>query len=155
MWSSEGQLLATTTVPTQEIAPSKTATYFVTLVDTNGCKALDSVLVRVNRELYVPNVFSPNGDGKNDRFKVYGFGVVSIEVKIWDRLGQLVYETTDPDEIVETALDENSVKGWDGKYKGKELGQESYIWSVKGKLTTGEDVKVTGGKNSGSVIIMN
>lgn len=118
-------------------------------------KASDSVLVRVSREVYVPNVFSPNGDGRNDRFKVYGFGVAEIEVRIWDRLGNLVYETTNVKDIVETSPTDDSVPGWDGKYKDKEISEESYIWNVKGKFTTGEDILVTGGKNSGTVIIIN
>jgi hypothetical protein len=59
------------------------------------------------------------------------------------------------EDIVESSIDGDSVPGWDGTYKGKELSQESFIWNVKGKLTTGEDLKVNGGKNSGSVIIMN
>jgi gliding motility-associated-like protein len=100
-------------------------------------------------------MFSPNKDGKNDVFKVYGFGVASIEVKIWDRLGNLIYETNRVEDIVEEAESANSVPGWDGKYKGKELGQDTYIWNVKGKLKNGEDLKANGGKNSGPVIIMN
>jgi hypothetical protein len=86
---------------------------------------------------------------------VYGFGVQSIEFKIWDRLGNLIYETNKVEDIVETSESVDTVKGWDGTYKGKELGQESYIWSLTGKSTTGEDLKVRGGKKSGAVILMN
>jgi gliding motility-associated-like protein len=154
-WYGSQALIGSTNSPSFNIEPSQTGIFEVELIDSNGCRAADSVLVRVSRELYVPNMFSPNNDGKNDRFKVYGFGVESIEVKVWDRLGNLVYETNKVDQIVETSESENTVPGWDGKFKGKELGQESYIWNVKGKFTTGEDLKVRGGNNSGSVIIMN
>ena len=154
-WLVEDLPLATTTIPIFEIKPTQTNTYSVVITDQNGCRATDSVRVRVARELYIPNMFSPNKDGKNDVFKVYGFGVASIEVKIWDRLGNLVYETNRVDDIVEESESGNSVPGWDGKFKGKELGQDTYIWNVKGKLVTGQEIKVNGGKNSGPVIIMN
>ena len=154
-WATGTTTLGSTTVPTLTVSPEQSAFYRVLVIDTNNCSSRDSVLVRVSREVYVPNMFSPNDDGQNDAFKVYGFGVASIEVKVFDRLGNLVFESNRVDEIVETSQDDNSVKGWDGKYKGEALGQESFIWSVKGKLTTGEDIKVRGGNNSGSVIIMN
>jgi gliding motility-associated-like protein len=154
-WLLNGLQIGNSSLPSFGIEPTATATYSVILTDSNGCRASDSVLIRVARELYVPNMFSPNKDGNNDRFKVYGFGIASIEVKVWDRLGNLVYETNRVEDIVESSIDGDSVPGWDGTYKGKELSQESFIWNVKGKLTTGEDLKVNGGKNSGSVIIMN
>ena len=154
-WLAAGTQFASGTASVQLIKPEQTATYMVVVEDVNGCRASDTVRVRVSREVYVPNMFSPNGDGNNDVFKVYGFGVASIEVQVWDRLGNLVYETTRVSDIVETEASDDSVPGWDGKYKGKELGQESFVWSVKGKLTTGEEIKVRGGNNSGSVIIMN
>lgn len=154
-WRREGNLIGSTNVPNFSEKPQQTAYYSVEVVDVNGCRISDTVLVRVSRELFVPNMFSPNGDKNNDRFKVYGFGVASIEVKIYDRLGNLVYETNKVEDIVETTQNEDTVPGWDGKYKGKELSNESFIWSVKGKFTTGEDLRVRGGKNSGSVIIMN
>ena len=154
-WYNEDVLEFTGTSPIQLVSPQRTAEYFVVLTDSNGCKATDSVLIRVSSEVYVPNLFSPNKDGKNDIFKVYGFGVQSIEFKIWDRLGNLIYETNKVEDIVETSESVDTVKGWDGTYKGKELGQESYIWSLTGKSTTGEDLKVRGGKKSGAVILMN
>jgi gliding motility-associated-like protein len=154
-WQKDDLVLGTTTVPVFNITPNQTDTYVVVITDQNGCQAKDSIRIRVARDLYVPNMFSPNKDGKNDVFKVYGFGVASIEVKIWDRLGNLIYETNRVEDIVEEAESANSVPGWDGKYKGKELGQDTYIWNVKGKLKNGEDLKANGGKNSGPVIIMN
>jgi gliding motility-associated-like protein len=110
----------------------------------------------VSNELFVPNSFSPNKkDGNNDRFKVYGYGVATIEVKVWDRLGNLVYETNKVEDIVETSEEDDSAIGWDGTYKGREVSQESYIWRVTGTFNTGEPVRVFGGYNSGSVIILN
>jgi gliding motility-associated-like protein len=136
------------------VRPESTTVYEVLLTDANGCTATDTVLVRASREIFVPNTFSPNADGNNDAFKVYGFGIAEIQVRIFSRTGVLVYETNRVDEIVETAIDGNSVKGWDGKYKGKELSGEALIWHITGKLRTGEELKVKG-KNTGSVFILN
>jgi len=142
-------------VPSQAIDPLKTSSYAVLLTDVNGCQVRDTILIRVSQDVFVPNSFSPNGDGRNDRFKVYGFGVKTIELKVWDRLGNLVFESNSVDEVVSTSEDGDPGKGWDGKYKGKELSQESYIWNVKGTFFTGEAIRVVGGNNSGSVIILN
>jgi gliding motility-associated-like protein len=142
-------------VPSQAIEGSTTSNYAVLLTDVNGCQVSDTILIRVSKDVYVPNSFSPNGDDKNDRLKVYGFGVKTIEFKVWDRMGNLVYESNSVDEIVSTSEDGDPKKGWDGKYKGKELSQESYIWNVKGTFYTGESIRVVGGNNSGSVIILN
>ena len=61
-------------------------------------------------ELYVPNGFSPNGDGQNDVLYVRGGGVTEMSWVIYDRWGEKVFETTDPKQ------------GWDGTYKGKAFG---------------------------------
>ena len=141
--------------PSFNITAQNTDVYSVLLTDSNGCQTSDSILVRVSNEIFVPNSFSPNKDGKNDRFKVYGFGVQTIEVKVFDRLGNVVYETNRVEDIVETDEDQDTVPGWDGNYKGKPASQESYIWSVKGTFQTGEPIRVTGGHLSGSVILLN
>jgi gliding motility-associated-like protein len=154
-WYQEGNLLGQSNEPRFSFTAGQTSRYWVILTDSNGCRAQDTVLVRVGSEVFVPNSFSPNGDRRNDRFKVYGFGVRDIEVRIWDRLGNLVYETDRVDDIVETSDSEDTVKGWDGTWKGKELSQESYIWSIKGTFNSGETLRVRGGKNSGSVLLMN
>jgi gliding motility-associated-like protein len=156
-WYKGGLFIGTTdgSDPNFEITASNTSNYAVLITDSNGCTASDSVLIRVSTELFVPNSFSPNNDGKNDRFKVYGYGVATIEVKVWDRLGNLVYETNKVEDIVETSEDNDSAIGWDGKFKGQEVSQESYIWKVTGTFNTGEPVRVFGGYNSGSVIILN
>lgn len=156
-WYKGGLFIGTTNGndPKFGITASNTSAYSVIVTDSNGCIASDSVLIRVSNELFVPNSFSPNKDGKNDRFKVYGYGVATIEVKVWDRLGNLIYETNKVEDIIETSEDDDSAIGWDGTFKGKEVSQESYIWRVTGTFNTGEPVRVFGGNNSGSVIILN
>lgn len=96
--------------------------YLVTVTDDNGCTASDNVFVKVfgNPEVYVPNSFTPNGDGLNDVLKPLGFGLKAIVYfKIFNRYGQLVFET-------------NTLgKGWDGTFKGKVQPVGAYTYMVK------------------------
>jgi len=70
--------------------------------------------------IFVPNVFSPNGDGINDLFEFYpncDYLVEFLSLKVFDRWGSMVFQSTDTDNLV-----------WDGMYKGKPLGVGVYIW---------------------------
>jgi gliding motility-associated-like protein len=96
--------------------PSETTTYYLTVEDEVGCRAIDSVIVTVllKRPIYIPNVFTPNADGLNDFFTVYGGPAArSIRsLKIFTRWGSLVFEGYD------LPLNKES-SGWDGYFKGK------------------------------------
>jgi gliding motility-associated-like protein len=81
----------------------------------------------------VPGVFSPNGDGVNDVLKPVIPGLEKFRwFKIYNRWGNLVFETLDPD------------KGWDGKYKGVAQQPEAYIWIAEGWDRNGALVRKTG-----------
>jgi gliding motility-associated-like protein len=86
-----------------------TGTYKIKLkVNNSLCKDSTSILVRITlpTSLYVPAAFSPNGDGINDIFKAEGDGITKFEMLIFDRWGQLVFQSNDIN------------KGWDGKVNG-------------------------------------
>ena len=103
------------------IHPSSDIMYVVKLVDNNGCFDYDSVYIDVILdELYVPNAFTPNNDGKNDIFKVIGFleEVSFFEMLIFSRWGTLIEEIKDP------------YLGWDGTHNGKLCPQGVYVWKV-------------------------
>jgi gliding motility-associated-like protein len=100
-----------------------TGTYKIRLLTTNGkCKDSTFQIVRVYAPLllYVPSSFSPNADGINDEFKAEGDGFVKFEMMIFDRWGQLIFESNDIN------------KGWNGKAKGgSDIAQiDSYIYVV-------------------------
>jgi gliding motility-associated-like protein len=74
--------------------------------------------------LFYPNVFSPNGDGKNDVFVAIGNkeNVFRYHQLIFDRWGQVIFETTEPD------------LAWDGKYGGKPMPSGVYVYKVNYRI---------------------
>jgi gliding motility-associated-like protein len=89
--------------------PDATTVYTVRSTGNGGCSAEASVEVTVTPKgkVYVPNAFTPNGDGLNDCFSVTGAaGATRFELSIYNRLGEKVFATSDP------------AVCWDGRYKG-------------------------------------
>ncbi|MFN8293727.1 MAG: gliding motility-associated C-terminal domain-containing protein [Chitinophagales bacterium] len=82
------------------VQPKKTTTYLVTAIDENGCIANDTVTISIiaDHTLFVPNTFSPNNDGSNDTWGVFGNldGIKEFDLKIFNRWGEKVYESSDP-----------------------------------------------------------
>lgn len=107
-------------------APARNTTYTFTVTDTNGCTASASVRVILNlrRNVYIPNVFTPNGDGINDVFSVYtGDEVLEItSLKVFDRWGNLMWEGRN------LFPSSNGSVGWDGKHRGKLMGPGVYTY---------------------------
>jgi gliding motility-associated-like protein len=89
-------------------------------------------------ELYVPNAFTPNGDGRNDLFFPFPVGVKSLEYfQVYNRWGQLLFSTR--------ALGE----GWDGRNAGQDQPAGVYIWQLKAVMEG--DVEV---KRQGTVVLI-
>ncbi len=90
-------------------------TYIVVITDDKGCTNTDTVTIYVKNvtcvepELFVPNAFSPNGDGINDVIYVHGNTILEMHFVIYDRWGVKVFESNEPS------------FGWDGTYKNKKL----------------------------------
>jgi gliding motility-associated-like protein len=126
-------------------SPKITTLYTVDVIDSFGCTSSDTVRVIVRNEIFIPEVFTPNGDGKNDVFKVYGFGIVDLSLAIFDRYNNKVYESLDVNEITTT--------GWDGTYKGKALEQGIYRWIIDGRFADGQKILVNG-KDNGIVSLI-
>ncbi len=78
-----------------------------------------------NCDVALPTAFSPNGDGINDILYVRGAGIKTLDLKIWNRFGQLVFETTD------------QKKGWDGTYNGQPQPIEAYAYVLKATIIDG------------------
>ena len=109
--------------------------FSVLVTDANGCSNSDEVLVKVftGGRYYIPNSFTPNGDGLNDVFRAIPAGIASTDYfDVWNRYGQLIFTTKDLS------------KGWDGTYKGKKQPTGNYVWTIKGKSTAGSDIEMKG-----------
>jgi gliding motility-associated-like protein len=91
-----------------------------------------SVEIDVDISIGVPNAFSPDGDGQNDYFKVYGYGIDKLDFRVFNRWGQLVFQT-----------DDRHI-GWDGTFNGKQQEMEVYAWTVNVTFLTGEKRKLKG-----------
>lgn len=109
--------------------------FVVKVTDIAGCIGYDSVFVQVYNgpNYYVPNAFSPNGDGLNDIFRAIPVGIVSTDwFRVFNRFGQLVFETN------------QWLKGWDGKFKGKTQPVGTYVWVIKGIDKNGKVIEMKG-----------
>jgi gliding motility-associated-like protein len=108
--------------------PKAETNYQVQVKNKDGCIDSDDVLVSVicnNGNLFIPNTFSPNGDGSNDRFYPRGTGIHMIRaLRIFNRWGELVFEKINFNANDATA-------GWDGTYKGQKLSADVYIYSCE------------------------
>ena len=94
--------------------------YILTAVSDFGCGiSTDTMLVKVYKNIYVPNAFSPNGDGTNDTWNIPALEAYpSFEVAVYSRWGQLVFQT------------KNMLKPWDGTFKGKALPVGAYSYFI-------------------------
>ncbi|MCU7552018.1 gliding motility-associated C-terminal domain-containing protein [Chitinophagaceae bacterium LB-8] len=112
---------------TPTTAPLTTnSTFQLSVVDNYGCKASGEVLVKVFDKYYMPNSFTPNGDGKNDVFRIpFGASLQLDEFSIFDRWGNRIFITKD------------AGKGWDGTYQGKALQTGTFVYLVRGKSREG------------------
>jgi gliding motility-associated-like protein len=116
------------TCPTPFATPKFNTTYKVNVVDSNGCVNSAEVNVAVvcnDKNYFVPNTFSPNGDGKNDVFYPRGQSIDRIQsMKIFNRWGELVFERRN--------FSVNSQSdGWNGTYKGKPATSDVYVYIVE------------------------
>lgn len=99
------------------------ATYTVTLTNSLGCTGTSQVTVTVipNYDVFVPNVFTPNGDGTNDTWGIFGNlpGIKQIEIAVFNRIGEKVYQSNDVN------------FQWDGNYKGAPAPPGVYVYTAK------------------------
>ncbi len=135
--------LSATDVAAPFASPDSNTLYTVSVSNDTGCTDQATVLVEVTMTAFAPDMFSPNGDGRNERFMVYDLeSVASFTFSIFDRAGNTVFESSD--------LNEVTVRGWDGTRGGTELPSGTYFWRVKGDYPNGQIITVNG-KNKGAL----
>lgn len=120
-WWSDSEDLSCLICLEPTVYPSENHWYFLNVIDEFGCKNNDGVLVEVTGPLYVPNSFTPNGDGVNDVFSARGLVVDEFLMQIFDRWGELIFESDNPE------------VGWDGTYKEHAPIIDTYTWRIEYK----------------------
>jgi gliding motility-associated-like protein len=136
-WHSfDGTLIDTTSYIT--ISPTNTISYILKVEDFKYDITSDTITVTVNKDcdkeqiIYIPNIFSPNGDGNNDKLFVRGEKIKDLKFKIFDRWGNAVFETNDKSQ------------GWDGTYKGEKCEIGVYIYKIEIEFQDGTKTSKNG-----------
>ncbi len=131
-WSPSAGL-STTSSPNPIANPTYTTTYYVSVTDPNGCgQVVDSIHVVVltlhcdATDIYVPNAFTPDGNGHNDVLYVRSRGLATLFLAIYNRWGQKVFETTD------------ITKGWDGTYNGSPVAPDVFDYYLEATCINGK-----------------
>lgn len=103
---------------TQWIMVDRLGSYYVVVKDFRGCNGSDSTIVKRKcpGHLYFPNAFTPNADGHNDLYLPDGLDVLSYHLRIYNRWGEMVFETNELSE------------GWNGEFKGAKAAEGTYLW---------------------------
>ncbi len=109
--------------PEVTIQPRQSTVFTVVATDVNGCESQDYVSVEVvdDHGLFVPNAFTPNGDGNNDFFQIFGntAGIHTFNIMVFNRIGEKIYEASEADFM------------WDGTYKGEKVPLGVYTYVAK------------------------
>ena len=120
------------------VSPKSTSTYTVSILDSVGCPKMATVTIVVVPntcnpvDVFVPNTFTPNNDGKNDILYVRGNNFSELYFAVYNRWGQLVFETTD------------KTKGWNGVYNSLETDPVVFAWYLKVKCYNGNQIEKKG-----------
>jgi gliding motility-associated-like protein len=114
------------------------AQLYLKVTDAIGCEGRDTVFIKVYEgpTYYIPNAFTPNGDGLNEIFRAIPVGMSNTTYfRIFNRNGQLMFETN------------QWLKGWDGTFKGKPQPNGVYVWMVAGTSKYNRKVEMKGTVN--------
>jgi gliding motility-associated-like protein len=116
----------------------RTTRYNVRVTDEfTGC--FDSLRIIINvdasKKIYIPNAFTPNGDSRNDDWRIFTKGIKFMNVEVFNRWGELVFQSSDLE------------KGWDGTYKGEPASPGIYPYQINVTYLDGELIESKGAIN--------
>ncbi|MEI6123156.1 MAG: gliding motility-associated C-terminal domain-containing protein [Bacteroidota bacterium] len=119
------------------VSPTTTTSYVLKLEDFKYDFSYDTLTISINdncdkQTVYIPNIFSPNGDGANDIFRVRGPNIDSVHLQVYNRWGNLVFESKDIN------------AGWDGTYKGQDCEAGVYAFWATINFTNGQTIVKSG-----------
>lgn len=104
--------------PNPTVNSTKSITYTLIVKGANGCFNSDTITILFDGAIYLPNSFTPDGDGLNDLFYAYGVDIIEFEIFIFNRWGEQIFYA------------DNINIGWDGTYKGALVKNDTYVWKV-------------------------
>jgi gliding motility-associated-like protein len=119
-------------------SPMETTTYIVTVTAPDGCVGSDTAIVNVEivcGEYFLPNIFSPNGDGLNDELCLLGNCITKLNLTIYGRWGEVVFETQDQGFC------------WDGTFKGQIMNTATFVYVLDLELINGDKIHDKGNLN--------
>jgi len=121
LWTPS-QYLSATNILNPVSTPDNLITYTIQAIDKlNNCIATDQVVVTPVSDIFIPNAFTPNGDGKNDKWVIPGLALYpEARVSVFNRAGQLIYDTKS-----------YTSNPWNGTYKGIVQPNEVYVYLVQ------------------------
>ena len=123
---------------TEDLNRIKQGIFTLTVVDAKGCTSSETMsiinvsTVDCNYNIFIPNVFSPDGNGENDVLKVEGNGIEALDFSIFNRWGNLIFKSSSSD------------LGWDGTYKGQPVNQGVFVYFVSGTFVDGNSFEKKG-----------
>ncbi|MEZ4898384.1 MAG: choice-of-anchor L domain-containing protein [Saprospiraceae bacterium] len=126
--------------PSLTWSPQYSGTIKLAVTDAKGCYSEDYLEIAVEDAVLieVPTAFTPNQDGLNDRFTVHGTPPIQLlEVMVWDRLGNLIYDSGH-DQL------NDQTSGWDGTFLGKNVPEGTYRWLVLAETRPGKSETFSG-----------
>ena len=127
---SPNQFISDISILNPEVSPTQNMIYTLSATSSFGCQNKDSTKVVYTAGIFVPSAFTPNGDGKNDTWRIPFLDIsFGSEVRVYNRWGQLVYQS------------EGSRTAWDGTLNGQPLAPDTFVYLVsfknKFKMLTG------------------
>jgi gliding motility-associated-like protein len=102
--------------------PDTSKGFSVIAVSSGGCLDTANIAVTVNanlKDFFIPNSFTPNNDGRNDIFRIYGSSIKQMDMRIFNQWGELIFET------------KNVQSGWDGNYNGHPQQTGIYVYLIQ------------------------
>ena len=121
------------------LKPGQAVVILVRAIGQNSCQtSANSTAITgkaenpMGNEIYIPNVFTPNNDGKNDIFLIYGNSIAAVNMNIYTQWGQLIFQVN------------STTNGWDGTYKGIAQPNGVYVYVIEVQLNDGTKVMKKG-----------
>lgn len=113
--------------------PQQPVTYTVIGTNEYGCSDTAEIRIDIREDIFIPNAFTPNGDGVNDLFRIENFGYQQlVDFRVYNRWGQLMFTGNE------------GAQGWDGTFNGNAAPQDTYFYYIKFVSLTGEPRELKG-----------